>query len=387
MSLADFEGIALSNNPSLAQMANRLEAARGEWVQVGLAPNPVLGYVGSEIGNDGRAGQQGGYIGQEIVTGGKLSLNRQVAAQEVRAAEERLAAQHFRVVSDVRIGFFDALVAERRVRIAEELVRVGVKGSETADEFFTRGEGNRVDFLQARVEASTARILLENAVNDHAAAWRRLTAICGTPDMAPVTLTGDLEAEMPEIVFEDALERLLSSSPELGAARAAVSRSRQVLRRAAAEPTPNIDLQAMVQHDNASSDDIAGVQVGFPIPLWNRNQGGIRRSQGELAAAQNAVAQLELSLKQRLASVYQQYANARQQVSTYEREILPDARSSLDLVTRGYQQGEFGYLMVLTSQRTFFQTNLAYLESLRQVQEATALIEGMLLTDSLNASE
>jgi cobalt-zinc-cadmium efflux system outer membrane protein len=122
-----------------------------------------------------------------------------------------------------------------------------------------------------------------------------------------------------------------------------------------------------------------------PIPLWNRNQGGVRRAQAELAAAQSNADRVELGLQQRLASVFQRYANARQQVETYRKQILPDAQSSLDLVNEGYRQGEFGYLTLLTAQRTFFQTNLAYLESLRQLRESQATVDNLLLTDSLRS--
>jgi cobalt-zinc-cadmium efflux system outer membrane protein len=121
----------------------------------------------------------------------------------------------------------------------------------------------------------------------------------------------------------------------------------------------------------------------LPIPLINRNQGGIRLAQAELIAAQNEMGRVELDLRQRLAAAYGRYANARQQVDRYSRDILPDARESLELVDGGYRQGEFSFLTLLTAQRTYFQTNLAYVEALRQLRENTVAIEGLLLTDSL----
>ena len=66
--------------------------------------------------------------------------------------------------------------------------------------------------------------------------------------------------------------------------------------------------------------------------------------------------------------------------------ILPAAKESLDLIASGYQQGEFSYLNLLTAQRTYFQSNLAYLESLLQLQSAEAQIRGLLLSESLSGS-
>ena len=124
-------------------------------------------------------------------------------------------------------------------------------------------------------------------------------------------------------------------------------------------------MQFTAQHDNATTSDIAGVQAVIPVPIWNRNQGGIAKADAELSAAQADVARLQLALQQRLAVAFERYSNARQQVDRYESEILKDAQSSLDLVNSAYKQGEFGYLLLLTAQRTYFQTNLAYLDSLR----------------------
>src|SRR5262245_55118087 len=44
--LCDLEGMALANNPTLAQASARVQAARGTWQQVGRYPNPLVGYQG-----------------------------------------------------------------------------------------------------------------------------------------------------------------------------------------------------------------------------------------------------------------------------------------------------------------------------------------------------
>ena len=89
----------------------------------------------------------------------------------------------------------------------------------------------------------------------------------------------------------------------------------------------------------------------------------------------------------RLAVVFEQYTNARFQVEKYQRDILPNAEASLKLTNSGYRQGEYGYLSLLTAQRTFFRTNLAYLDALRELRATATTIEGNLLNDSLQAGE
>jgi cobalt-zinc-cadmium efflux system outer membrane protein len=295
--------------------------------------------------------------------------------------------QRYRVLTEVRLSFYDALVAQERINVTRSLVEISERAVETADLYLKRAEGNRVDLLQSRVEAGSVRILFENSQNDLTAAWRKLAAAVGVAEIRPSTLAGDLRASIPEIEFEESLERLRSESPEMARAEARVERESLNLRRACAERVPNLNVEASMQYDNATLDNMAGVQAGIPLPIWNRNQGGIRRARAELVAAESDVRRVELDLSRRLAAAFQRYQNAKQQVQTYERDILPDAKASLDLVNAGYREGEFGYLALLTSQRTFFQTNLSYLDALRELKRQHALIDGMLLGDSLTEAE
>ena len=152
MTLAQLEELALRCNPTANQAAERVEAARGRCVQVGLYPNPVGGYIGAEIGNEGRAGQQGGFVGQEIVTAGKLRLNRSIAAEEVRQAEWAWEAQQQRILTDVRRSFYDVLVAQRTMELTEQLVRIGDEGVKSAEALVKAKEVARADVLQARIE-------------------------------------------------------------------------------------------------------------------------------------------------------------------------------------------------------------------------------------------
>ena len=111
--------MAEANNPAIGQAAARVAAVRGNWVQVGLPPNPTAGYVAEEIGDAGTAGKQGGYVGQVFVTAGKLRLNRAIVAQQIQQAEQWLAAATLSTRKDVRKAYYKALIAMNKVAFAE----------------------------------------------------------------------------------------------------------------------------------------------------------------------------------------------------------------------------------------------------------------------------
>jgi cobalt-zinc-cadmium efflux system outer membrane protein len=375
--------IAITNNPTLRQASASLEAARGKWVQVGLYPNPGLGYLGNQIGDRGTAGQQGAYFEQEFVRGGKLALNRQVAEREIAIAQQTFAAQRQRVVNDVRTQFYNTLVAQRTVEITRELREIGVRGQGVADQLFEAHQVGKVDVIQARIEAANAGLKVSAAENHLAATWRQLATVSAVPGMQPQMLAGDLDAEIPTFTWEEAMGRILQESPELAASRTNVDRSIEALRRARVEPIPNVTVQAGPQYDIGANHSISNVSIVVPVPLFDYNQGNIRKAEAEVREARAAVLHHELILTTKLTAAYERYQNASYQVQQYRDEILPDARAALELVGGAYRQGETNFLVMLNAQRTYFYTALASLEAKRELWETGIAIDGLLLTDSL----
>lgn len=387
LTLADLENLAISNNPSMGRAQAMVAAAHGHWVQVGLPPNPRAGYLGQQLGSGGQAEQHGLLVEKEFVRGKKLELNRNVAAHELVRAEQQLVAQHQRVLTDVRIAFYEALLAQRRSELAQQLVTIAQQGVATVEQLKRAQEASRPESLQATLELDSAEIVLNAAKNRLVSAWRTLTAVVGTSHLPSTLLHGDLECQQDPINWQRALDRLLTTSPEIAIAVANIERSRWAMLRARAEPIPNLTMQGVVMQDNAIGGRTDGIiQITMPIPILNKNQGAIRQAEAESIAAERALEQLERDLQNRLAPVFERYSNATSQVTRYRERILPAAKESLDLVRRGYEAGEFPYLNLLNAQRTFFQTNLQYLDSLRELRTASAEIQGMLLSNSLQAS-
>lgn len=383
LTIEALEQIALANNPAVGQAAANVRALQGKYEQVGLPPNPTMGYVASEVGNDGFAGQQGGFAGQDFITGGKLAKNRAVVAAEIDKAEQVLSATRQRVLTDVRATYYRALVAQRRVELATTLVEATGKAVKASNDLLEAEEIPVAGLLQTEVEQQNAEVVLRMAENELSAAWQQLSAVVGEAEMSPQRLVGDPTALPSDLDWREAVDRITMLSPEMAAAVADLSRSRRALNRAYAEPVPDIGTQFTVQYDNSTDDTIAGIQVGMPLPIWNKNQGGIRQAQAEITAASQNIDRVALDLQNRLAATFREYANARTQAQTYATEILPRADRTFQLVQSGFALGELGYLDLLTAQRTYTQTNLAYLNSLNALWQSRTKIDGLLLEGSL----
>jgi outer membrane protein, heavy metal efflux system len=386
LGLDQLEALAMSHNPTLAQASARVSSMHGNWVQQGLYPNPRLAYKADEIGDDNRAGFQGFSVAQEIVTKGKLGLAQNVASQQVQQAQQEYAAQEWRVRNDVKLRFYEVLLAQRALLLNQEMEKVSGVAVDAANNLFRANQVGRSDVLQARVESDTVQLQTVKARNAHESAWRRLAAVIGMPDLPAQPLAGDLRQDIADSTWDEAWARLFSSSPELSAAQAKVCAAQWAVRKACADRCPNWDVESGYSHDNATGFDTGGITVSVPVPLFNRNQGAIRQANADLQAAQAEVDRVALDLRTRLAAMFERYMNAREFVNRYERDILPNAKESVDLASSRYQAGESNFTALLVAQRTYLQTQITYLDSLRELRETSVLIDGLLLSDSLAGS-
>jgi cobalt-zinc-cadmium efflux system outer membrane protein len=387
LTIERLEQMAAANNPTLAQAARRVQALEGEQIQVGLYPNPVIGYQSEEMGENGQGGQHGMYLRQEVVTSGKLRLNRAVVSQEVQQARWEYEMQQWRVTNAVRAQAYDVLAAQRTMDVAQELVGIGKAAEQSAEKLFEANQVSQVDVLQARVEANSAQLQLIAARKTHEAAWRRLAIVVGLPDLQPAPLGNSLDGSLPELSWNQAVAELMQQSPQLASARTGVDRARAALARACAGRTPNVETGASVRYNDESDSTTLSLLVGVPLMIYDRNQGNIMRAQAELSAAQQNVQRVELLLQDQLAEAFRDFEVAREQVAQYRQGILPDAKKSLELTRAGYQQNEFGYLELLTAQQTYSRTNLAYIARLRELWLSAVQIDGMLLTGGLQAPD
>jgi len=374
LGLQDLLRISLERNPELRRAALQVEAAQGKAVQAGLYPNPTVSTEGTELGN--RNGPGGfivaPFVGQELVTGGKLRLGRSVAEREVNEASLALVSQRFTLYTSVRRGYFEVLAAQRRIEIFSELVGLATKATETTEILVKGRQVAPLDLIQMRVELNRFRAELEAAHRDRAAAWRRLAAAIGAPELPDTIVRGELDAAWPNYDFDLASRRLLDCHPDIRAAQIALNRVQIALDRARAERIPNVTVGAGYERDNVDDQDQWVFRVSMPIPVFNRNQGNVQAAGAEVGRAAANVVNVQNQLLSRLATAFGRYDAARERAETYRKSVLPDASEAYQLALAAYQGGQFEYLRVLQAQRAVAEANLEYIQALTDLWQAAS---------------
>ena len=392
LSLADLEQIALRNNPTLVQAAAEIRAATARQLQSGLYPNPIVGYQGEQIrGGVQGGGEQGFFVSQDIVLGGKLGLNRRVFEQEKKQAEVEAEEQRLRVINSVSMFYYQALAAQEMLDLRGKLSELAEDAVKTSHQLGNVGQADQPDVLQAEVEGEQAQLAVVAAEQKQLSVWRALAATIGKPEMPLTLLAGNLEA-LPEDNPDQWLQLILQDSPAIKIAQLGVLRAEASLARAKREPIPDLQVRGGFQQNlelEAITNRPIGLQgfaeVGVQIPVFNRNQGNVQGSRADVERAQREVQRVQLALRERAAALVQNYLTSRATVERYRESMIPRAQKAFDLYVRSYSGMAAAYPQVLIAQRTLFQLQTDYVMALENLWSNSIALKGFLLTDGLEA--
>ena len=392
MALADFEALADANNPTLKQANAFVRRSQEQARQAGLYPNPSVGYQGEQIrGGSYGGGEQGGFVQQTVVFGGKLGLRRNIYDQQKRSDQIGVEEQTYRVHGDVQQAFYDALTAQATVQLRQRLLGVSLDAVETVHQLANVGQADAPDILQTEVEAEQAKVDYVTAQRHYLQTFRTLSALAGKGELPVSPLHGELE-KTPGLNAEQMVDSIVADSPTVKRAQqeAAVAQAR--LKDAKRESVPDLQLRAGEQYNgeqvSQNPTKAAGAQsfasAGINIPLWNRNQGNVGAAKAEIERAEQDVARAQLSLRQQAAPLAQSYLSAQFEADRYKTQLIPRAARAYELYLKKYQNMAQAYPQVLVSQRTLFQLQISYLVALHDVWRSAIALQNYTLTGGLD---
>ena len=392
LGLEDLEQMGLANNPTLRQADAEVRATEARQRQAGLYPNPTVGYQGEQIrGGSFRGGEQGAFVEQDIVLGGKLGADKNVVEQERKQVEAEREEQKLRILSGIRLAYYQALAAQQTVALRARLLELAQDALRTSRQLFNVGQADQPDVLQAAVEADQADLALNAAQENQQRVWKSLAAVVGRPDLPFSPLSGNLE-DVPDLNPEEWLQKLLTESPAVKIAQLGVGRAQAQLVRAQKEPIPDLLLRGGIEQNRElleSSGQPVGLQgfaeVGVQLPLFNRNQGNIQAAKAEIERAQLEANRVQLLLRERLSSPIQNYLTAKRAVDRYRNRMIPNAENAYRLYLEKYANMTAAYPQVLIAQRTLFQLKTDYVAALESVWLNAISLKGFMLTDGLDA--
>jgi cobalt-zinc-cadmium efflux system outer membrane protein len=382
LNLPEAVRLALENNPDLRASGARVLAAAGRAYQARNWQNPELELNAEDWpvshGNGFSDAKQTIGILQTLPYPGKKSLDRRIGGAGVKLSEAELAVRQTEVVRDVKAAYFRVLASERLVTASRDLVSVAESSAATASKRVDAGSAAYQEQLRAEVQLEQARTELADFERDLAISRQALASVIGRPDLANAHLSGamaeSVDTELVGRVGENALDR----HPSATAARAEVARADLEQRRARLEPYP--DVRVGVSGGRIGETDQSIIQLGFavPLPILDTGKGKKQEARANVDVAEAELVRVQYALLREWTSAQNRYSTAVEQVRNYRERLLPKAMEALRLVRTGFEEGKFGLIDLLDTQRTIAEAQLTYQQKLLEMNIAHAQLEALL---------
>ncbi len=363
---AESVAVALWNNAAFHGDLAELGIARGDLVQAGLLPNPLLNLV---------------FPGVSSTMSGTLSVPIRILQRRSRVAIAKLDMERVAhsllqnglgLARDVRVAFAELSFARDR----EALVR---RDAALLDEIrqitaIQLRLGGISELEAARIEADALAVTatLQDAVRQTTAAQYRFLNLLGLADLGEVALrppTSD-GGQLPDLAA--LIETALISRPDLRAAELAVEAAGE---QAKWERKQTYDFIALLDLDEPEGADLAaGPGVEIPLPIFDRNQGGKLRATARIEQTSLRYIQTRRAVVLDVRENHAAYQAALDAEQVWTREIVPRTESVLVDTQRARELGSVSDLTVLQAEQRFLTARIAGAEARRELLRASSAL-------------
>ena len=363
----------MERNPLQAAARNEVERVEAARLAATTRPNPALtvegeGYPLFESDRPSFFDDQELTIryDQELEISGRRALRTQVADTAVEVAGAGADDRRRRLLLTVRSTYFQAVLARENVEEAtaaldeiDEVIRLSAIRRDA-------GKISGAELLRLRVERLTFgddTFAAELADRDARSA---LLALLNVPNLTqpfeavePLVPSPAQFARIDRLIAQSLgrrdLERLqsqaLSHRPDLAASRLERERATTETRLQRALRTPNVTVGGGYRRDFGANAVVFGVTL--PLPLFDRNLGGMARADAELRRAENLAAATEMEVRLDLQYAVNAVDVNRARVRYIEEEYLGTARQSREIVLASYELGAGTLMDFLDAQRAY----------------------------------
>lgn len=319
---------------------------------------------------------------QLLFSWGKASTAVEIAEALLRQTSQDVAGSERSVVLRVHEAFYDLLLTQRLVEVAEERLAQRERVLDVAQKRFSAGVVNEFEVIRARVDVANARTPVIQARNRVRQAKAALNNLLAREQTEPVEARGELAyVPLEPLTLEQVVERAVARRPELASLRVAQEIAEKNLAIARAEDKPQVNLDAeyglATQHFEQLGPNRerwgAGVSLSFPLFDGWRTRGLVAQARSEARDADLAAAQLRQVITLEAKVALDDLAEAEEIIRASSLNI-EQAQKALELAETSYRYGVAILLDVSDAQLALTVAQIDHAGSLRDYMLAKARV-------------
>jgi cobalt-zinc-cadmium efflux system outer membrane protein len=361
-------------NPELQYFNYDVRANDARILQASFRPNPVIDIETENI--DAPLFMQTTFLlSQLIEIGGKQKARVQLARTEKDRVFLDYEVKKRQLFVETALLFIQVLIDQQKIAFLEDNLKSLKEYSTVVEKRLKAGKASLIEEANFHVLLTNAALDLKNTQNEWQNNKLKVAAMWGSSNPEFMAL-GNLDEILPVIPYED-MKDMIYKHPEmlrfqveshLRSAKIAVQKSLAY---------PDMNLRGGPRYLNEAKKWVWVVGVSVPLPIGNRNQGGISESQEILERVEKEKESVQIKLLTELNIAYSNLQTLSSEITLLKDSILPLTKKAYDLSYKGYELAKYNYLELIETERAYRTSQIRYAQALGDYHKNLAAIEGL----------
>lgn len=377
----DAEKQFIENNLSLLAQKYNVDASKALIQQAKLWDNPVLntdqnihdGSTNKFFNHSNGGGQVFVQLNQVFATAGKRGKQVKVAEDDAKVQEaafnDLMRNLRYNLQLDFsQLGSLNAqqLVYQNEIKSATDLVNAIQKSYDV-------GNTSAKDLIRLKALLfGLQNDMVENnrQINDLQTELKTLLQTKETTFVQPVI--NDKPTETVDLDVQSLINQAMTNRPDYLSNQYQLSSATHNLAYQKALAVPDVTVGLSYDQNSSYAPHYYGLQVGFPIPLFNRNQGNIKSAQYNIKSQESTLKQSEFQLKNDVVAAVNQYKLNIQLFSTQQIAFNEQYDKLFSAMLKSFQQRQISLVEFVDFFDTYKDTKLKILQQQFNLQKAIA---------------
>lgn len=357
LNVTEAEKLFVTNNYQLLLARYEIEQAKADVITAKLFDNPEITHENLLYNHETKrfletsfaTGQFNTQISQLFKLAGKRNKSIKLANTAVKLEEFEYFDLMRTLRYQLRSTFFKLHSLQQSSKIYNGQIKALTQLLQASNKQLSLGNIANKDVIRIKsllytLQADYHQISTE--INELTSELKLLTQINSSTTIETVAPENN-NFKTNEIAYTMLLDSAKANRVDLKSAQTAITYAQQNLKLQKANAIPDVQISLVYDLKGSYPEKYTGIGVSMPIPLFNRNQGEIKKAKIAIEAQQTAYNQVENVLSNEVFKAYQNIQRIESLMANRDQDFNQDYQKLIDEVTKNFAKRNISLLEFL----------------------------------------
>jgi len=349
LSLPQAEQLFLQHNYQLIAQNYQTDQVKADIITAKLFDNPTLS-AETQLYNSvtkrffetsSTQGQYAATVSQLIKLAGKRNKNIQLATAGVKMAEFEYFDLMRTLRYNLRASFYKTYYAQQSAKLYQQQIN-SLQQLLTASEAQLKA-GNIAAKDMIRIKSllytlQTEYNNLENDIEDQQTELKLMTNIKAGANLVLVMDPAEEKGyQLDKTIYVNLLDSARTNRADLKLAQSGIAYAQKSLMVQKANAVPDVEISLVYDLQGSYPNNYAGLGLQIPIPLFNRNQGEIKKAKVAIDAGKNLLNQQEATLENEVFNSYKTALRTENLYQGFDKNFHTDFDKLINEVVKNFK--------------------------------------------------